>query len=282
MQVFLTVRELSMFLDILLKAKKKIGFVPTMGALHPGHLSLIKKSAEENDITVCSIFVNPTQFNNSSDLANYPRAIESDTAMLKVVACDVLFAPSIEEIYRQGEVNSTPSIDFQGIEVVMEGVYRKEHFKGVVQVVKRLFDIVRPTNAYFGEKDYQQLVVIKKMVKSLMLPISIIGCSIVREVDGLAMSSRNVRLSNEGRKNAGFIYKTLLVAKQNAHKASVGDLKKWVTDVLNANEYFRVEYVEIADSTTLLSTHEWQQSSSQRLFVAVFVDEIRLIDNIVL
>ncbi len=282
MQVFLTVRELSMFLDILLKAKKKIGFVPTMGALHPGHLSLIKKSAEENDITVCSIFVNPTQFNNSSDLANYPRAIESDTAMLKVVACDVLFAPSIEEIYRQGEVNSTPSIDFQGIEVVMEGVYRKEHFKGVVQVVKRLFDIVRPTNAYFGEKDYQQLVVIKKMVKSLKLPISIIGCYIVREVDGLAMSSRNVRLSNEGRKNAGFIYKTLLVAKQNAHKASVSDLKKWVTDVLNANEYFRVEYVEIADSTTLLSTHEWQQSSSQRLFVAVFVDEIRLIDNIVL
>jgi len=282
MQVFSTVTELTVFIGIQLKANKRIGFVPTMGALHSGHLSLIEKSAVENDITVCSIFVNPTQFNNSSDLANYPRTLERDTALLQTVACDILFVPSVSEIYTEGEMYTAPTIDFQGIDTVMEGKYRKDHFKGVVQVVKRLFEIVTPTNAYFGEKDYQQLAIIKRMVQSLNMQINIIGCSIVREFDGLAMSSRNARLSDVERENAALINKTLLVAKQNVQKSTVKELNKWVTEVLNNNPFLRVEYVEIADSNTLLSIAEWQQSSSRRLFVAVFVGEIRLIDNIVL
>ena len=282
MQVFSTVRELTEFLDTLMKAEKRIGFVPTMGALHSGHLSLIEKSSSENDITVCSIFVNPTQFNNPSDLANYPRTLERDTTLLQTVACDVLFAPSVAEMYPKDEVFSFQNIDFKGIDSVMEGKYRKGHFTGVVQVVKRLFDIVIPTNAYFGEKDYQQLAIIRRMAQSLNLPVKIIGCAIVREFDGLAMSSRNARLSEKERENAALIYKTLLVAKKNVQKTTVEELKKWVTEVLNTNTFLRVEYVEVADSATLLSIDEWQQSSSRRLFVAVFVGEIRLIDNIVL
>jgi pantoate--beta-alanine ligase len=253
-----------------------IGFVPTMGALHEGHLSLVKKAKSENDICVVSIFVNPIQFNNKEDLEKYPRNLEKDAQYLGTVLGknDVIFAPSVEEMYPS---EPTEKYDFASLESVMEGKFRPGHFNGVAIVVKRLFDIVEPTCAYFGEKDYQQLQIIKKMVEIEKLPLRIVSCPIVRERNGLAMSSRNVRLSPEDRKNAAKIYGVLA---EVAKAVKVAELVDNIVKKLNAIPNAKTEYVEIVDSKTLQSVESFERGKNYRLCVAIYFGDIRLIDNI--
>ncbi len=257
-----------------------IGFIPTMGALHEGHLSLIKRAATKNEIVIVSIFVNPTQFDKKEDLVNYPRTLQKDIALLKTVKCDIVFAPSADEIY-DGVIN-TQHFDFDGLEFEMEGKHRKGHFDGVGTIVKRLLEIVKPHNAYFGEKDFQQLQIIKKLVEKNDIPVNIIGCEIYREKDGLAMSSRNIRLSKLQREEAPFIYKTLTKAKQRLKENSIPEVLKWVETEFKKNSILRLEYFEIADSKTLKSLKRKDNKSTYRGFIAVFAGEIRLIDNIAL
>ncbi len=257
---------------------KTIGFVPTMGALHQGHLSLMEKAKAENDILVVSIFVNPIQFNNKSDLEKYPRNLEKDKRLLQSVGCNILFHPSAEEMYPEGEV--AEKYDFGELETVMEGKFRPGHFNGVAVVVKRLFDVVLPHKAYFGEKDYQQLAIIKKLVEKENLPVKIIPCPIVREENGLAMSSRNERLTPEQRNEAAFIYKTLQLAKKRKEDICPLPLKQMIYNIFDANENFRLEYFEIADEDTLKPITAWGQTKKPRAFVAVWMNDVRLIDNI--
>jgi pantoate--beta-alanine ligase len=277
MQVYYTVEDLRKSLEGFRTSQQQIGFVPTMGALHKGHLSLIAIAKEQNRAVVASIFVNPTQFNNKEDLAKYPRMPEKDIEMLRGAGCDIVFCPPVDEVYTKDQ-QPDPYIDLAGLDLMMEGARRPGHFKGVVQVVKRLFEIVEPQNAYFGEKDFQQLLVIRQMVKALDIPVKIIGCPILREFDGLAMSSRNMRLNPEERKSAGLIYKTLLEAKRNSQQVALPELKKWVADVLNHNPLLKVDYVEVADPETLLPVNVLKGHRA-RIFVAVYAGQVRLIDN---
>lgn len=278
MQVLKSKNELVSLIDSYRKEGKTIGFVPTMGALHNGHLSLVKACKKNSDITVVSIFVNPTQFNDLEDLKRYPRTLDKDTELLKTVDCDLIFAPSVEEIYPEPD---TRKFDFGYIESVMEGAKRPGHFNGVGQVVSRLFDIVRPDKAFFGMKDFQQIAVIKNMVKQLNYDIQIVPCPIVREESGLALSSRNTLLSEDYKKNASHIYATLKKARNLASEMSVSDLKKWITDEINNNPYLETEYVEIVDDTTLKITEDWTEKGTKVACVAVYAGKIRLIDNIV-
>lgn len=255
----------------------KIGFVPTMGALHNGHISLVKKALAECDKVVVSIFVNPTQFNDKNDLKNYPRTLEQDLALLEKNGCDLVFAPSVEEMYPEPD---TRVFDFAPLDVPMEGAHRPGHFNGVGQVVSRLFDIVEPHAAFFGEKDFQQLAIIKKMVRDLKYNITIVPCSIVRENDGLAMSSRNTLLSNEQRKLAPGISKTLFEAVEKATSSSVEDVKQFVVNQINSIPGFEVVYFEIVDDVNLEKVSNWAESSTKYGCVAVKVGSIRLIDNI--
>lgn len=284
MHTFLTIKETQNWLLNLKKQGKTIGFVPTMGALHQGHLSLIERSNNENDISVLSIFVNPLQFNEKSDLDKYPRTIKQDIDKLKSVHCDVLFAPSTEEIYPAqglgGEEKQSPLYNLGGLDTLMEGLHRPGHFQGVCVVVKKLFDIIKPTKAYFGEKDFQQLVIIRHMVKTLELPVKIIPCPIVRESDGLAMSSRNVLLKAEERKNASQIYATLSSAKEKRKSSSVTDIKKWVEIQINKTPFLKLEYFEIVNSETLSPVQTWEEATCLRACVAVKAGAVRLIDNI--
>lgn len=261
-----------------LKKDSTIGFVPTMGALHQGHLSLIKKAVKENDVVVVSIFVNPTQFDKKEDLDNYPITLEKDLTLLKSVNCDIVFTPNSKEIYGKNEVSDT--FDFDGLEFQMEGKFRKGHFNGVATIVKRLFEIVTPTNAYFGEKDFQQLQIIKKLVEKQKLKVNIIGCEIFREPDGLAMSSRNVRLSKTQRLAAPFIYKTLLSAKKLFGTKNATKVVNWVENEFKNNPILELEYFEIADEKTLKPTKKTISGRKYRAFIAVFAGKIRLIDNI--
>jgi pantoate--beta-alanine ligase len=261
-----------------LKKDSTIGFVPTMGALHKGHLSLIKKAVKENDVVVVSIFINPTQFDKKEDLKNYPITLEKDLTLLKSVNCDIVFTPNSKEIYGKNEVSDT--FDFDGLEFQMEGKFRKGHFNGVATIVKRLFEIVTPTNAYFGEKDFQQLQIIKKLVAKQKLKVNIIGCEIFREPDGLAMSSRNVRLSKTQRLAAPFIYKTLLSAKKLFGTKNANEVVKWVENEFNNHPILELEYFEIADEETLKPTKKTISGHKYRAFIAVFAGKIRLIDNI--
>ena len=259
--------------------KDTIGFVPTMGALHQGHLSLLAQSLKENRITVISIFVNPTQFNNAEDLAKYPRTLESDVEKIKKLSADIIvFAPSVDDIYEGNTVSQ--HFDYDGLENQMEGKFRAGHFDGVGTIVKRLFEIVKPTNAYFGEKDFQQLQIVKKMVEKQQLPVKVIGCPIFRESNGLAMSSRNERLSSIERKEASIIYKTLLEAKTLFKTKSAKEVMNWVASVFNENKKFELEYFEIADEDTLKTSSRKSKNKKYRAFIAVFIDNIRLIDNI--
>ncbi len=255
-----------------------IGFVPTMGALHQGHLSLIKKAIKENDVVVVSIFVNPTQFDKKEDLENYPNTLDNDLLLLKAINCDIVFTPNAKEIYGKNEVSE--DFNFDGLEFQMEGKFRKGHFNGVATIVKRLFEIVTPTNAYFGEKDFQQLQIIKKLVVKQNLNVTIIGCEIFRESDGLAMSSRNVRLSKTQRSAAPFIYKTLLKAKKIFGTKNADKVMNWVENEFKNHPILKLEYFEIADEKTLKPTKKVISGEKYRAFIAVFAGEIRLIDNI--
>ena len=268
-------------LNALRSQGKSIGFVPTMGALHPGHIALVTRAKAENEIVVASIFVNPTQFNNQKDLVHYPRTLEKDTEMLEKAGCDFLFFPAVDEMYPDGVKEAVPPIDLDGLDTVMEGAHRPGHFAGVIQVVKKLFDAVGPCKAYFGEKDFQQLAVIKKMVKEWSMPVEIVPCPIVREADGLAMSSRNMRLTEEERKIAPVISKALFKAKESWNKNSIDETKELVTAIINSEPKLQLEYFEIADVTTLKPAGD-DQKGNVVACIAVHLGAVRLIDNIVL
>lgn len=256
-----------------------IGFVPTMGALHKGHLSLIEKAAENNDLTVVSVFVNPTQFNNQDDLKKYPRTLEKDIEIISSLNKNcIVFAPSIEDMYGKKTISS--SFSFDGLEHQMEGSKRPGHFDGVGTIVKRLFEIIQPTAAYFGEKDFQQLQIVRKLTEKLNFNIKIIGCPVFREKNGLAMSSRNERLTPDERQKSAFIFQTLQKAKLKFGTKSANQVKKWVEHQFDNQNEFKLEYFEIADEKELLSCKRKVSKKKYRAFIAVFINNIRLIDTI--
>ncbi|SDG66162.1 pantoate--beta-alanine ligase [Winogradskyella thalassocola] len=282
MKNFQNKTKLSGYIGTLKGNGSTIGFVPTMGALHQGHLSLVNNGLRENDVVVVSIFVNPTQFNNEEDLVNYPRTLEADIALLKTVDEDriIIYAPSNGDIYG-GDVQSQ-AFTFDGLEHEMEGAFRKGHFDGVGTIVKRLFEIVKPNRAYFGEKDFQQLQIIRKLVELHHLPVEIIGCPIHRAEDGLAMSSRNARLSIEHRAASPFIYKTLIAAKTKFGTKSAQNVTEWVNSQFKKQGLLELEYFIIADIATLKPVKRKSTKKSYRAFIAVYAGDIRLIDNIAL
>ena len=278
MIIFTEKHALKVYLSTLKAQDKTIGFIPTMGALHQGHLSLIKQAQQKNDVVIVSIFVNPTQFDNKEDLVKYPITLESDTKLLKSISCDVLFHPSVEEIYQENVVSE--NFDFDGLERQMEGEFRDGHFNGVGTIVKTLFEIVEPDKAYFGQKDFQQLQIIKKMVEKHHLNLKIKGCKIFREKDGLAMSSRNTRLTKEYREIAPFIYKTLKKAKKKFTTENAEKVNEWVENQFKKEPLLELEYFTIADENTLETINKKESDKKYRAFIAVFAGEIRLIDNI--
>ena len=271
-------QELQAEIQMLRTSGKTIGFVPTMGALHEGHKALVKRCVAENDICVVSIFVNPTQFNNTADLEKYPRNLNQDAELLESVGCRIIFAPDPQEIYEQNELDAPFDFDFGGLDTVMEGKFRPGHFNGVVQIVSKLFQLVQPDKAYFGEKDFQQLAIIHRMVKKLKFKVEIVDCPIVREPSGLAMSSRNERLSAVDRKKAIEISKVLTESRNFAAQLSPIDLIQWVVDLVNLVPGLEVEYYEIVNTTTLQPVNSWSEPSVG--CIAVYCGEVRLIDNI--
>ncbi|HAW52821.1 MAG TPA: pantoate--beta-alanine ligase [Flavobacteriales bacterium] len=279
MRVIEAVSEIQEVLRKFKSEGKTIGFVPTMGALHSGHISLIERSIESNDITVCSIFVNPSQFNNKADLENYPRTFELDKKALGNTRCDILFYPSYSEMY-PGDIKAP--VVLGELASVMEGSFRKGHFDGVTTVVKRFFDIVEPDRAYFGLKDYQQYAIIKYMTDQLKLPVEIIGCETRRSDQGLALSSRNQLLDENGIRSALQFSKALKLAKSMAGKAPVEEIKKAVHSMFEQNNNCRLEYFEIADGLTLMPVKGFSGSSRIVAFIAGYVGKVRLIDNLIL
>jgi pantoate--beta-alanine ligase len=279
MIVFEKASELNQFLASEREKGKSVGFVPTMGALHNGHISLINKAKQENSLAIASVFVNPTQFNNADDLKKYPRTIEADRALLEKHGCDVLFFPSVEEIYPEKD---TTVFDLGGLDALMEGKFRPGHFNGVAMVVKRLLEIVQPDNAYFGEKDFQQLAIIRYMVKAEKLPVNVIDCPTLRETSGLAMSSRNMRLTEEERVEAAAIYKAMTEAKENAKTLPPQKVKELFESAINQNPVFKFEYFEIVDSETLLPFEDWNPQRKAVGCVAIWIRDVRLIDNLLI
>jgi pantoate--beta-alanine ligase len=271
-----TASELKNTLQNVVPQGGSIGYVPTMGALHEGHLSLIRQSAAQNAITVCSIFVNPIQFNNPEDLVKYPRTPERDIALIEPY-CQVLFMPSVEEMF-PGEV--TEKFSFGELESVMEGACRPGHFNGVAVIVSRFFAMIQPNRAYFGEKDFQQLQIIRAMTEQLAMPVEIVGCDIVREADGLAMSSRNVRLSESDRALAPFIYRTLQGCKQRISNHTPEEIIAWAQSQFQLHPEFKTEYIEIAEDQTLQHIQSFSTSKNARIFIAIWIGGVRLIDNI--
>ena len=257
---------------------RKLGFVPTMGALHDGHISLIAKAKRENDFVVASIFVNPTQFNNPDDLKNYPRTPEADLEKLQMAGTDLVFQPEINQIYGEGMQNEE-QVDLGNLDKVLEAEHRPGHFKGVVQVVSRLFDIVHPDRAYFGEKDFQQLAVIRKMTSDLKYKTEIIGCETKREKNGLAMSSRNLLLKADEREIAKVIYQTFQFIKANWKSTGVKAVLEEAKEMINSQAPLKVEYIAIADSKMLLPIESFSPDVEARVFAAVFCGRVRLIDN---
>ena len=282
MQIITTKQELARQVEACKRQHKSIGLVPTMGALHEGHASLVRRSVSENDVCFVSVFVNPTQFNNKEDLAKYPRNLERDAALLSSIGAHFVFAPTPEEMYTAEEMNTCFTFDFGGLDQVMEGKMRPGHFNGVVQVVSRLFHLVQPDRAYFGEKDFQQLAIIRFMVERSELKdsfgsLQIVGCPIVREESGLAMSSRNERLSAEEKRTAVEISRTLFKSLEWAKEQSVEKVRKRVVDAVNAVDGLEVEYYEIVDKTTLQTTDNWHNAIG---CITVYCGPVRLIDNI--
>ena len=277
MKLIHTVQELRTELNAQRLAGKKIGFVPTMGALHEGHASLVKLAVAENDVVVVSDFVNPTQFNDQNDLLKYPRTLEADCELLEKVGAHYVFAPSVEEIYPEPD---TRQFSYAPLDTVMEGKFRPGHFNGVCQVVSKLFMMVEPHFAYFGEKDFQQLAIIREMVKQMNFPIRIVGCPIVRESDGLALSSRNARLSDIQRVQALNISKTLFASKEYAATHTVEETQAFVEQAIAASEGLELEYFEIVDGLTLQKIAGWDDTDYAVGCITVFCGEVRLIDNI--
>jgi pantoate--beta-alanine ligase len=254
-----------------------IGFVPTMGALHAGHRSLFERARRECATVVVSVFVNPTQFNDKTDLKNYPRTPEADLRLLEEVGADYVFMPSVEEVYPEPD---TRTFDFGMIDKVMEGATRPGHFNGVAQVVSRLFDLVKPAKAYFGEKDFQQIAVIREMVRQLRIPVEIIPCPIVRGEDGLALSSRNTLLDTDHRTAAPYIYKVLKAAVEKSHQTTPDQLAAWVTAQVESNPLLKVIYFQVVDAATMQQVRTWEESPAIQGCIAVQAGDIRLIDNI--
>ena len=282
MQVLTTKNEIIRQVEACIRQNKTIGLVPTMGALHEGHAELVRKSVAENDVCVVSVFVNPTQFNNKEDLLKYPRTLQKDVALLTDLGVHFVFAPSSEEIYSQDEMQTQFAFDFNGLDQVMEGKMRPGHFNGVVQIVSKLFELVRPTRAYFGEKDFQQLAIIHHMVERSSLKdnfgdLQIIDCPIVREESGLALSSRNQRLSEEEKTTALNISKTLFSSLEWARVASVAEVEKRVIETINAVDGLEVEYYEIVDKTSVHPTTTFHNAIG---CITVYCGPVRLIDNI--
>lgn len=282
MQTITTKSELTRQVNACIRQGKTIGFVPTMGALHAGHAALVQKACSENEICVVSIFVNPTQFNNAEDLQKYPRTLQKDAVLLESLGVHFVFAPTPEEMYSTEEMQTRFSFDFNGLDEVMEGKMRPGHFNGVVQVVSRLFELVRPTRAYFGEKDFQQLAIIRHMVEHSALSshfnnLKIVGCPIVREASGLALSSRNERLSDSEKQTAVAISQTLLASVEWAKTDSIEAVQKRVIDTINAIDGLEVEYYEIVDKTTLQPTTTFDNAIG---CITVYCGPVRLIDNI--
>jgi len=277
MQVIEKKKELIALIKNLKKEGKTIGLVPTMGALHEGHISLVTRSVNENDLTIVSVFVNPTQFNNPRDLETYPRDLNKDVELLTSAKCDYVFAPSIEDMYPEPD---TRKFDFGYIDTVMEGANRPGHFNGVGQIVSRLFELIPADKAYFGMKDFQQVAVINKLVELIHSSVEVVKCPIIREVDGLAKSSRNMLLTEEYRKNAPHIYATLTKAFKFAKEKSVQDVKEWVINEINSNPLLKVEYFEIVDDTELTPVTNWNKHKGIVGCITVQAGNVRLIDNI--
>lgn len=281
MTIFYTQNNLKTFVDAQKSEGKTIGFVPTMGALHEGHLSLVKNAMTDNDIVFVSVFVNPTQFDNATDLKKYPRTLDADVELLKTLGKNIfVYAPSVADIYNSDV--KAEKFSFDGLEFEMEGKFRTGHFDGVGTIVKRLFEIVTPHNAYFGEKDFQQLMIIKKLASKYKIPVNVVGCEIFREASGLAMSSRNQRLSENARKESAFIYKTLLEAKKKFGTKSAMQVKEWVQKQFSKHPLLTLEYVEIANIKNLKTVKRKSKNQTYRIFIAAFIENIRLIDNIAL
>ena len=277
MKVIHTIEDLQAGLSVLKAQGKKVGLVPTMGALHAGHASLVKRSVNENDVTVVSVFVNPTQFNDKNDLVKYPRTLEADCKLLEDCGATLVFAPSVEEMYPEPD---TRQFGYAPLDTVMEGAFRPGHFNGACQIVSKLFDAVKPHRAYFGEKDFQQLAIIREMVRQMKFDLEIVGCPIVREEDGLALSSRNARLSSDERENALNISRTLFKSRTFAATHSVSETQKMVEDAIAAAPGLRLEYFEIVDGNTLQKIGDWNETSYAVGCITVFCGEVRLIDNI--
>lgn len=273
-----TINDLQNAVSISKNKRKTIGFVPTMGALHEGHISLVKKCREQNDVCIVSIFVNPTQFNNQTDLEKYPRTIDEDIKLLNYAGVDIVFVPSVQEIYPEPD---NRQFDFGQLDKVMEGKFRPGHFNGVAQVVSRLFDIVKPDKAYFGEKDFQQLAIIRQMVRQLNIPVEIVPMPIRREDSGLAMSSRNQRLTEDQKKDAVNIYRVLSESKTLYNNKTVEELRFWVIENINKIASLEVEYFEIVDGNTLQQISDWKNTQYAVGCITVFCGEVRLIDNII-
>ena len=277
MKVIHTIKDLQAELSVLKAHGKKVGLVPTMGALHAGHASLVKRSVNENEVTVVSVFVNPTQFNDKNDLVKYPRTLDADCKLLEACGATYAFAPSVEEMYPEP---NTRQFSYAPLDTVMEGAFRPGHFNGVCQIVSKLFEAVKPHRAYFGEKDFQQLAIIREMVRQMQFDLEIVGCPIVREEDGLALSSRNARLSAEERENALKISQTLFKSRTFAATHTVSETLKFVEDAIAAVPGLRLEYFEIVDGNTLQKVDNWNQTSYVVGCITVFCGDVRLIDNI--
>lgn len=277
MKVIHTIKDLQAELSALKAQGKKVGLVPTMGALHAGHASLVKRSVKENDVTVVSVFVNPTQFNDKNDLEKYPRTLDADCRLLEDCSATFVFAPSVSEMYPQPD---TRRFSYAPLDTVMEGAFRPGHFNGVCQIVSKLFDAVKPHRAYFGEKDFQQLAIIREMVRQMKFDLEIVGCPIVREEDGLALSSRNARLSAGERENALNISRALFKSRTFAANHSVSETQKMVEEAIAAASGLRLEYFEIVDGNTLQKIANWDETSYAVGCITVFCGDVRLIDNI--
>lgn len=294
MLIFKTIQQIKIFLGNARDQQKNVSFVPTMGALHQGHISLVNAAKAQSDIVVCSIFVNPTQFNDLSDLKHYPRTFDTDCQLLEKAGCDIVFAPEVSEIYTLNELElkkqaiedkswtQGKAVDFGLLEKVMEGAHRPGHFNGVAQIVSKLFRIVEPDKAYFGQKDFQQLAIIRSMVTQLDMPVEIISCPIIRETNGLAMSSRNERLSDKERSCASLISKTLFDVKELQTTKTIVELKAFAEAQIKTEPQIQLEYFEISDATTLQPISDYKQSRSAVACIAVKLGDVRLIDNVVL
>lgn len=277
MEVIHTIKDLQAKLTALKDLGKKVGLVPTMGALHVGHASLVQRSVSENEVTVVSVFVNPTQFNDKNDLVKYPRTLDADCHLLESCGATFVFAPAVEEMYPQPD---TRLFSYAPLDTVMEGAFRPGHFNGVCQIVSKLFDAVKPHRAYFGEKDFQQLAIIREMVRQMGFDLEVMGCPIVREADGMALSSRNARLSVSERENALNISRTLLKSRTFAATHTVSETQKMVEDAIEAAPGLQLEYFEIVDGNTLQKISDWEHTSYAVGCITVFCGEVRLIDNI--